>query len=86
MRYASVVITVEFRESVDAIVDRIALTNQRRAEAVADEVFARALSLDENARRGRLGQSRADYAQAMGQLFAPFTRVAAGNPHSAAPS
>ena len=36
----------------------------------------------ENARRARLGQSRADYALAMGELFAPFTQVAAGNPHA----
>ena len=36
----------------------------------------------ENARRARLGLSRADYALAMGQLFAPFTAVAAGNPHA----
>jgi acetyl-CoA C-acetyltransferase len=42
-------------------------------------------ALLENARRARLGQSRADYAHAMGQLFAPFTRVAAKNPHAAAP-
>jgi acetyl-CoA C-acetyltransferase len=36
----------------------------------------------ENARRARLGLSRADYAQAMGRLFAPFTKVAAANPHA----
>jgi acetyl-CoA C-acetyltransferase len=37
----------------------------------------------ENARRARLTLSRAEYAAAMGELFAPFTRVAAGNPHAA---
>ncbi len=42
-------------------------------------------ALIENARRARLGLSRADYADAMGRLFAPFTRVAAGNPYAAAP-
>jgi acetyl-CoA C-acetyltransferase len=42
-------------------------------------------ALFENARRARLGQSRADYALGMGRLFAPFTRVAAGNPHASAP-
>lgn len=40
----------------------------------------------DNARRHRLGMSRADYAQAMGELFAPFTRVAASNPYAAAPT
>jgi acetyl-CoA C-acetyltransferase len=36
----------------------------------------------ENARRGRLGLSRADYALEMGRLFAPFTEVASRNPHA----
>ncbi|NNC72911.1 MAG: acetyl-CoA acetyltransferase [Sphingomonadaceae bacterium] len=40
-------------------------------------------ALSENARRRRLGMSREDYAQAMGELFAPFTKVAAENPYSA---
>jgi acetyl-CoA C-acetyltransferase len=43
-------------------------------------------ALAENARRARLGLTRAEYATAMGALFAPFTRVAAGNPHAAAPT
>jgi acetyl-CoA C-acetyltransferase len=43
-------------------------------------------ALVENARRARLGLTRAEYAAAMGALFAPFTIVAAGNPHAAAPS
>jgi acetyl-CoA C-acetyltransferase len=42
-------------------------------------------ALLENARRARLGQTRAEYAAAMGALFAPFTVVAAANPHSSAP-
>ncbi|NIH85163.1 acetyl-CoA acetyltransferase [Amycolatopsis granulosa] len=42
-------------------------------------------ALFDNARRARLGLSRADYAIAMGELFAPFTEVAAANPHAAAP-
>ncbi|WP_431907478.1 acetyl-CoA acetyltransferase [Amycolatopsis thermoflava] len=42
-------------------------------------------ALFENARRARLGLSREDYALAMGELFAPFTAVAAANPHAAAP-
>ena len=40
----------------------------------------------ENARRGRVGLSAADYRRAMGELFAPFTAVAAGNPYSSAPA
>lgn len=42
-------------------------------------------ALFENARRARLGLSRSAYAAAMGELFAPFTRVAARHPHAAAP-
>ena len=42
-------------------------------------------ALLENARRARLKQTREEYAAAMGALFAPFTRVAAANPHAAAP-
>ena len=36
----------------------------------------------ENARRAATGQDRAAYALGMGRLFAPFTEVAAGNPHA----
>ncbi|ORV45774.1 acetyl-CoA acetyltransferase [Mycolicibacter engbaekii] len=39
----------------------------------------------ENARRARLGRSTADYLQAMGELFAPMTKIAAKNPFSASP-
>jgi acetyl-CoA C-acetyltransferase len=42
-------------------------------------------ALLENARRARLGLSRSAYAAQMGALFAPFTKVAAANPHAAAP-
>jgi acetyl-CoA C-acetyltransferase len=42
-------------------------------------------ALLENARRARLGASREAYAREMGDLFAPFTKVAADNPHAAAP-
>ena len=42
-------------------------------------------ALIENARRARLKLSRDEYATAMGELFAPFSRVAAANPHAAAP-
>ena len=39
----------------------------------------------ENARRGRLGLSVGDYRRQMGELFAPFTKVAAKNPFAASP-
>ena len=42
-------------------------------------------SLMDNARRARLGLSRSAYAAELGALFAPFTEVAAANPHAAAP-
>jgi acetyl-CoA C-acetyltransferase len=44
-----------------------------------------AYALFENARRGRLGDTPPAYALKMGELFAPFTEVAAANPYSAAP-
>ena len=42
-------------------------------------------ALAENARRAKLGLGLEEYRLAIGKLFAPFTRVAAANPHSAAP-
>ena len=42
-------------------------------------------AIAENARRERLGLSLAEYRLSIGRLFAPFTRIAAGNPQSAAP-
>jgi acetyl-CoA C-acetyltransferase len=39
----------------------------------------------ENARRARLGLSVTEYRKAMGELFAPFTKVAAKNPFSSSP-
>lgn len=43
-------------------------------------------SLFDNARRAKLGLSRAAYAEQIGELFAPFTEVAAKNPLAAAPT
>jgi acetyl-CoA C-acetyltransferase len=42
-------------------------------------------ALIDNARRAALGQTRGEYAASIGALFAPFTRIAAANPHAAAP-
>ena len=41
-------------------------------------------ALAEHARRGRLRRGRAEYTEAMGRLFAPFTAVAAANPFASA--
>lgn len=43
-------------------------------------------ALFENARRAKRGTTRAQNATEMGELFAPFTEVAAANPYSAAPT
>lgn len=43
-------------------------------------------ALFENARRAHLGASLEDYRLRMGELFAPFTQVAAANPYAAAPT
>lgn len=40
-------------------------------------------ALFENARRGRLGMTRAEQTEDIGRWFAPFTEVAAANPHAA---
>lgn len=45
-----------------------------------------AYAVQENARRARLRMSRQDYRTAMGELFAPFSAVAADNPYSSAAS
>jgi acetyl-CoA C-acetyltransferase len=42
-------------------------------------------ALFENARRGRLRMDRDAYRLSMAQLFAPFTHVAAANPHAMSP-
>jgi acetyl-CoA C-acetyltransferase len=42
-------------------------------------------ALAENARRAKLGLGIEEYRLAIGKLFEPFTRVAAANPHAAAP-
>ncbi|MBV7265069.1 acetyl-CoA acetyltransferase [Erythrobacter sp. WH131] len=42
-------------------------------------------ALAENARRAKLGKNLNEYRRDIGELFAPFTKVAAANPHAAAP-
>jgi acetyl-CoA C-acetyltransferase len=56
--------------------------HDERVHGLTDTIGPYALL--ENARRARLGLDRAAYARAMGELFAPFTEVAAANPHAAA--
>jgi len=60
------------------------LTRQGIVHGIVSAPIAYALL--ENARRGRLGMSREDYARAMGELFAPLSAVAAENPYSSAAS
>ncbi len=43
-------------------------------------------AIAENVRRERLGLTLAAYRIEIGKLFAPFTKVAAANPHAAAPT
>ena len=43
-------------------------------------------AIAENARRAKLGMGLGEYRQAIGELFAPFSRIAAANPHAAAPA
>lgn len=57
----------------------------RAGEALINHGAARPAPLYamfENARRGRLGLAREAYRLEMGRLFAPFTEVAAANPHA----
>ena len=42
-------------------------------------------AIAENARRAKLGAGLDEYRRDIGELFAPFTQVAARNPHAAAP-
>jgi acetyl-CoA C-acetyltransferase len=60
------------------------LTRQGITHGIVSAPIAYALL--ENARRARLGMSREDYRQEMGELFAPFSAVAAANPYSSAAS
>ncbi|MGB3711273.1 MAG: acetyl-CoA acetyltransferase [Erythrobacter sp.] len=43
-------------------------------------------AIAENARRAKLGMNLDEYRREIGELFAPFSRVAADNPHAAAPT
>lgn len=42
-------------------------------------------ALSENSRRAKLGMGLDEYRREIGKLFEPFTKVAANNPHAAAP-
>ncbi|EAQ28995.1 acetyl-CoA acetyltransferase [Erythrobacter sp. NAP1] len=42
-------------------------------------------AIAENARRAKLGKGLEEYRRDIGELFEPFTKIAAANPHSAAP-
>lgn len=61
------------------------LVNQQQSTHGLTNAIVQYALLD-NARRGRIGQSRDAYARSMGELFEPFTKVAAHNPFAAAPA
>ncbi len=88
-RYAKEEGRPDFRESVPgSLEDRgYGLDGLASAHLIAHGLIGgpAQYAVIENARRARLGISRSSYAAAMGELFAPFTLVAAGNPHAAAP-
>ncbi|MBX3485479.1 acetyl-CoA acetyltransferase [Phenylobacterium sp.] len=60
---------------VDGLVDAVIAEHGARTPI---QVYA----MYENARRARRGLSREAYLREMGDLFAPFTVVASGNPHA----
>jgi acetyl-CoA C-acetyltransferase len=60
------------------------MNEQQREHGLTDAPSQYALF--ENARRARKGSTRAEYAREMGELFEPFTKVAARNPFAAAPA
>lgn len=80
----------DFTETVDGdLEDRgHGLTGMISRAAIDHELTdaASQYALLEHARRARLGLGRAEHAVAMGRLFAPFTVVAARNPHASAPT
>ncbi len=61
------------------LLSRLALSHGIVSAAVA-------YALMENARRKALGMNKQDYARVMGDLFAPFSQIAATNPYSSAAS
>jgi acetyl-CoA C-acetyltransferase len=88
-RYAKAGEKPDFAEHADGDLEdrgyglRGLVTMHQAAHGLTDA--ASQYALFENARRARLKQSREEYAAAIGALFEPFTRVAAANPHAAAP-
>jgi len=88
-RYAKADDRPDFTEHVDGSLEdrgyglRGMVSMHQAAHGLTDAPSQYALI--ENARRARLKQTRDEYAASMGALFAPFTRVAAGNPHACAP-
>ncbi|MGC1237698.1 MAG: acetyl-CoA acetyltransferase [Acidimicrobiales bacterium] len=80
----------DFSESVDGdLEDRGYGLDGLSASALTMHGLSKMTSqyaLFDNARRARLGQSREAYALSMGELLAPFSRIAARNPHAAAPT
>lgn len=76
-----------FSETIDGDLDDRGLGSEAlMSQAAIDHGLTDAASqfaLMENARRARLGLTREEHADGMGRLLAPFTTVAAQNPHAA---
>ncbi|MEM6474805.1 MAG: acetyl-CoA acetyltransferase [Pseudomonadota bacterium] len=79
----------DWGEDIEGQLEDRGLGLERYAEPGVIEHFGmrpiEGYALNENARRARLGLSLDQYRLKIGELFAPFSRVAARNPHAAAP-
>lgn len=64
---------------MSGLIEKAALENGITAPIPAYAVY-------DNARRAKTGLSLQEYRQQIGALFAPFTKIAASNPHAAAPT
>ncbi len=80
-------LALDWSEQIDGeFEDRRSHLEMHRSPAMIDHQMNRPVNvypLFEQARRRRLGATREDYARRMGELLAPFSRVAAANPHAA---
>lgn len=81
--------TVDWSETIEGSLEdrgpglaRLGTSDQDRHRVTATPI---GYALCENARRARLKLSRDQYSKQMGELFAPFTRIAWRNPYAASP-
>ena len=77
--------TLDWAEQIDAPLEDRSNSGILRSKHMNEHGMVMPTSiypLFENARRKRLGLSKASYASEIGRLFAPFSKVAASNPHA----